>query len=128
MEILRKPFRQFRFGDLFNVGAIASPASVLFGFAYGLFAGPAMSTLAECLWIIFAIVVAALGWFSVASTLRREREGKEQAQASEARIHARFDQIMQAVSKPGATVADIARIVHLEASSLGMAGGSAVIK
>jgi hypothetical protein len=121
-------FRQFRLGDFFNVGAITSGAGVLFAFGFALFAGPTMSTIAECSWIIGAFIIAAFSWFSVVSTLRREREGKEQAQASEARIHARFDELQQVLLRPDATLADVKKIVHLEASSLGMAGGSAVIK
>jgi hypothetical protein len=122
-------FRQLRAGDMLNVGAITAPASLLFGFVYGFFAGPHVGTL--CLWIIGAVVVATLTWFMVANTLRRERENRERAQAdraqaklSEARI---VHEIRLALLQPNANLGDVAKIVQLESWSLAGASGMAAM-
>lgn len=93
--------------DWFNVGAIVPLLGVLFSFAFGLFAGPAMSLTAEILWITGIIVMAFLVWLNAAKTQQREREAREHERA----VMRRFDELNQLLAKPGTTLEDVKRMV-----------------
>jgi hypothetical protein len=110
-----------RVGDWFNIGAITPFLCVLFSAAFGLFAGPAMSRPIECLWIIGGLSVAALTWFSAAKAQQNVREAKERGAANTRTL----EKILQKTAEPGATMADVERIIHDSTVTLGAASAVA---
>jgi uncharacterized membrane protein YhiD involved in acid resistance len=99
-----------RICDWFNIVAVATPATMLFSMAFGIFAGPAMSPQAEVFWIIGTIVMALLVWFSGAKAQKREREAKQhemEAKQHERAELLRFDELKQLIAKPETTLEDV---------------------
>ena len=74
--------------DWFNIRALTAPIAVLFGFGFGLFAGPTMSPVAECGWIVGAIGIAALTWWSTAQSAHDSRASREHDQAQRDTLNA----------------------------------------
>jgi hypothetical protein len=95
--------------DWFNISAIPSIGFGLYGFSFALSRVPAMSPLAECLWIIGAIVLAGIGLFSNAKAAQSARENKEQD-----RLHLNMlEEIRNLLSKPETTLADVKTVVDM---------------
>src|SRR5436190_4966525 len=100
--------------DWFNINAIVPPLSVLFGFAFGLFArpvGPSMTISIQCLWIAGAIVLAALTWFSAAKAHQNVREANEDARKANDQRKNEFQELRQLILRPGTTLADVKTVV-----------------
>ena len=111
-----------RTGDWFNIVVAATPATMLFSMAFGVFAGPAMSPQAEIFWIIGTIAMALLVWFSGAKAQQREREAKEREKETERAVMGRFDELTQLLAKPDTTLEDVRRIVGDQAHFEGVIG------
>lgn len=62
-----------QFRDWFNVGTLTAPLGVLFAFGFGFFAGPVMSMTDEILWMVGALIVASLTWWSTAQSATNNR-------------------------------------------------------
>jgi hypothetical protein len=91
--------------DLLSISAIVPPLAVLFSSSLGLYMGwSIMSVQAQFLWIACVVIIALLVWFNAAAAKRGARETKEQ-----------LDKIEKAISSPGATLADVAKIIHHKA-------------
>jgi hypothetical protein len=57
--------------------ALAAPISVLFAFAFGLFAGPSMRPGVMALWIGAGFAVTVFTWWSTARASKESREARE---------------------------------------------------
>jgi hypothetical protein len=58
--------------DWLNVGAIVPLLGVLFSSAFGLFAGPVMTSQVEILWIMGIVIIAFLVWFNAAKVQQQQ--------------------------------------------------------